>query len=226
MIAEDQYKPWLKPLVFLAALSPLLWLAGRALRQDLGADPLAVVLNRLGLYALVLVFCSLSCTPLQIVFGWNWPLRVRRMLGLFAFAYACLHLSTYLAIDQFFDFAAIGKDFAKRRFILVGLAAWCALVPLAVTSTQKWIRRLGYARWKRLHRLAYLAAVLGAVHFVWRLKTALPQLVLLGTLLVLLLGARVVGWTRAAQKRSGAVRSGFPDAIEPSVPISSARSTG
>jgi sulfoxide reductase heme-binding subunit YedZ len=201
--AEGRQKPWLKPVVFVAAFSPLLWLAARALRGDLGVDPLTEVLNRLGLYALALLFCSLSCTPLQILFGWDWPLRLRRMLGLFGFAYTCLHLSTYLAIDQFFDFAAIGKDLARRRFIIVGFAAWCALIPLAITSTQKWVRRLGYRRWKRLHRLAYLAAVLGGVHFVWS-KTAPLQLLLFGAWLALLVGARLVGWARATQKRAGA----------------------
>jgi len=153
-------QPWLKPLVFAAALSPLLWLVSRAVRGTLGPDPVAEVLNRLGLYAITLLFCSLACTPLQIVLGWSWPLRVRRMLGLFAFFYACLHLSTYVFLDQGFDFTGIGKDIAKRRFVTVGFAAWCALVPLAVTSTQAWVKRLGFRRWKSLHRLAYLAGAL------------------------------------------------------------------
>ena len=108
-------QPWLKPLVFAAALSPLLWLASRALRGRLGPDPVAEVLNRLGLYAISLLFCSLACTPLQIVLGWSWPLRVRRMLGLFAFFYASLHLSTYLFVDQGLDFRGVAKDVAKRR---------------------------------------------------------------------------------------------------------------
>jgi methionine sulfoxide reductase heme-binding subunit len=183
---------WLKPVAFVAALGPLVWLAGRAVRGDLGADPVAEVLNRLGLYALVLLLCSLACTPLQILFGWKWPLRLRRMLGLFAFFYACLHLSTYVGVDQFFDFRAIGKDIAKRRFITVGFAAWCSLLPLAVTSTQGWVKRLGFRRWKRLHRLAYLAAALGVVHFVWRFKTALLEPLVAAAVLVVLLGVRLV----------------------------------
>jgi methionine sulfoxide reductase heme-binding subunit len=183
-------QPWLKPLVFAGATLPLLWLASRALRGTLGPDPVAEVLNRLGLYAISLLFCALACTPLQIVFRWNWPLRVRRMLGLFAFFYATLHLSTYVFVDQGLDLGSIGKDIAKRRFVTVGFAAWCALLPLAITSTQGWVRRLGFRRWKALHRLAYAAAVLACIHFVWRFKTALLQPVLFTAVLAVLLAIR------------------------------------
>jgi methionine sulfoxide reductase heme-binding subunit len=184
-------QPWLKPLVFAGAAAPLVWLASRAVRGTLGPDPVAEVLNRLGLYAISLLFCSLACTPLQIVLGWNWPLRVRRMLGLFAFFYASLHLSTYVFVDQGLDLGSIGKDIAKRRFVTVGFAAWCALLPLAITSTQGWVSRLGFRRWKALHRLAYLAAVLACIHFIWRFKTALLQPALFTLLLAALLAIRV-----------------------------------
>jgi sulfoxide reductase heme-binding subunit YedZ len=182
----------LKPLVFLGAVSPLLWLAGRALRGTLGPDPVAEVLNRLGLYTLVMLLCSLACTPLQLVLGWKWPIRVRRMLGLFAFFYASLHLTTYVGVDQGLDLASIGKDIVKRRFVTVGFAAWCCLLPLAVTSTQGWVKRLGFRRWKALHRLAYLAAVLGIFHFVWRFKTALLEPLIAGATLFVLLAIRLV----------------------------------
>jgi len=194
-------QPWLKPLVFAPALSPLLWLASRGLRGTLGPDPVAEVLNRLGLYAICLLFCSLACTPLQLVLGWKWPLRVRRMLGLFAFFYACLHLSTYLFVDQGLDFGGIAKDISKRRFVTVGFAAWCSLVPLAITSTQAWVRRLGYRRWKALHRLVYLAGALACVHFIWRFKTALLQPVLFTAVLALLLGIRLAARARPAARR-------------------------
>ena len=193
----------LKPLVFLGAASPLLWLAGRAVRGALGADPVAEVLNRLGLYALVLLLCSLACTPLQLVLGWKWPLRVRRMLGLFAFFYASLHLTTYVAIDQGLDVASIGKDIVKRRFVTVGFAAWCCLFPLAVTSTQGWVKRLGFRRWKALHRLAYLAAVLAIFHFVWRFKTALLEPLIAGATLFVLLAIRLIA-RRSSSPRLGA----------------------
>jgi sulfoxide reductase heme-binding subunit YedZ len=194
-------QPWLKPLVFAAALSPLLWLASRAVRGTLGPDPVAEVLNRLGLYAISLLFCSLACTPLQIVLGWSWPLRVRRMLGLFAFFYASLHLSTYLFVDQGLDFRGIAKDVAKRRFVTVGFAAWCTLVPLAITSTQAWLKRLGFRHWKSLHRLAYLAGGLACVHFIWRFKTALLQPLLFTAVLALLLGVRVTARLRSAPRK-------------------------
>jgi len=193
----------LKPLVFLAAASPLLWLAGRALRGALGPDPVAEVLNRLGLYTLVLLLCSLACTPLQLVLRWKWPLRVRRMLGLFAFFYASLHLTTYVAVDQGLDLASIGKDIVKRRFVTVGFAAWCCLFPLAVTSTQGWVKRLGFRRWKALHRLAYLAGVLAIFHFVWRFKTALLEPVIAGATLFVLLAIRLIA-RRATAPRLGA----------------------
>jgi len=183
----------LKPLVFLAAASPLLWLAGRALRGALGPDPVAEVLNRLGLYTLVLLLCSLACTPLQLVLRWKWPLRVRRMLGLFAFFYA----------SQGLDLASIGKDIVKRRFVTVGFAAWCCLFPLAVTSTQGWVKRLGFRRWKALHRLAYLAGVLAIFHFVWRFKTALLEPVIAGATLFVLLAIRLIA-RRATAPRLGA----------------------
>jgi methionine sulfoxide reductase heme-binding subunit len=194
-------QPWLKPLVFAAALSPLLWLASRAVRGTLGPDPVAEVLNRLGLYAISLLFCSLACTPLQMVLGWSWPLRVRRMLGLFAFFYASLHLSTYLFVDQGLDFRGVAKDVAKRRFVTVGFAAWCTLVPLAITSTQAWVKRLGFRRWKSLHRLAYLAGGLACVHFIWRFKTALLQPLLFTAVLALLLGVRVTARLRSAPRK-------------------------
>jgi methionine sulfoxide reductase heme-binding subunit len=191
-----------KPLVFLAGLSPLLWLVGRAVRGTLGADPVAEVLNRLGLYALVMLFSSLACTPLQLVLGWKWPIRVRRMLGLFAFFYASLHLSTYVGIDQGLDVKALGKDILKRRFVTVGFAAWCGLLPLAITSTQGWVKRLGYRRWKALHRLAYLSGALAVVHFVWRFKTALLQPMIAGAVLFLLLAVRLL-FRRSTATRLG-----------------------
>jgi methionine sulfoxide reductase heme-binding subunit len=200
-MAKAARQPWLKPLVFLAALSPLLWLASRAGRGALGPDPVAEVLNRLGLYAISLLLCSLACTPLQILLGWTWPLRVRRMLGLFAFFYASVHFSTYLFVDQGLDFSSIGKDIAKRRFVTVGFAAWCALLPLAITSTQGWVRRLGFRRWKALHRLAYAAAALACIHFIWRFKTAPLQPVLFTAALALLLGMRVVTRLRDSARR-------------------------
>ena len=132
-------------------------------------------MNRLGFWTLTLLLATLAPTPIQIVTGWKWPLRLRRMLGLEAFLYVCLHFAVYLGVDQFFDWSAIGKDIVKRQFITVGFAAFVLLIPLAITSTDGMVRRLGFVRWKRLHRLIYVAAVLGVVHFVWRVKSDLRQ---------------------------------------------------
>jgi sulfoxide reductase heme-binding subunit YedZ len=153
-----------------AALAPLALLLADAARHRLGANPIEAVLNRLGFWTLTFLALSLAPTPLQRWTGLAWPLRLRRLLGVAAFAYAALHFSWYLGVDQFFALDAVAAEVVKRPFITVGFAALLVLLPLAVTSTDGWVRRLGFARWKALHRLAYVAALLGAVHFLWRVK--------------------------------------------------------
>lgn len=177
-----------KVLVFAASTIPLVRIGLDALRGRLGANPIEAVLNRLGWWTLAFVLLALVPTPLQTITGWTWPARHRRMLGLFAFFYGCLHFAFYVGVDQFFDWRAIVADVVKRRFITIGMLALTLLVPLAVTSTNRAVRRLGYVRWKRLHRLVYLAAVCGVVHFVWRVKADRREpLVFAGILAVLLL---------------------------------------
>jgi len=134
---------------------------------------------------------ALACTPMKTLLGWTWPVRLRRMLGLFGFCYASLHLTTYAVLDQVLDWHAILQDLTKRRFIYVGFAAFVLLVPLAITSTNASVRRLGFARWKRLHRLAYVAPVLGVVHFTWRVKKDVSEPVAYGVVLAALLLVRV-----------------------------------
>jgi len=180
------------------ALVPLAALLVRAAGGTLGANPIAEALNALGLMALVFLVAALACTPLKTVAGWTWPIRLRRMLGLFAFFYACLHVATYAVLDQGFDWRAIWDDVTKRRFIFVGAAAFVMLVPLAVTSTSGSVKRLGYTRWKRLHRLAYLAPVLGVLHFVWRVKRDVREPVAYGVVLGALLLARLALRRRGA----------------------------
>ena len=162
--------PWLKPGIFVGGLVPLLAILLRARTGALGADPIAEGLNQLGLVALIFLVASLACSPLKTVLGWTWPIRIRRELGLFAFFYALLHVSTYTGLDQSFDFRAIFEDVTQRKFIFLGFAAFVLLVPLAVTSTDAAVRRLGFVKWKRLHRLAYVAGVLAAIHFLLRVK--------------------------------------------------------
>ena len=192
----------LVPAAFVACLLPLAWLGVRYLRNDLGANPISELENRLGLYAVTLLLLCLACTPAQQLFKWKWPLLLRKLLGDFAFFYACLHLTAYVGLDQFFDWGEIGKDLVKRKFITVGMATWVLLLPLAVTSTQGWQKRLGFRKWKGLHRLVYLAGLTALVHFIWRFKTLNTQTSIYAALLVLLLGLRVVHWARTRKPAS------------------------
>lgn len=183
-------------LIFAASLVPLLLVALDALRGRLGANPIEAILNRFGYWTLVFVLLALVPTPLQRLSGWTWIAPHRRMIGLFAFFYACLHVGTYVGVDQFFDWRAIVADVVKRKFITIGMLAFALLVPLALTSTDGSVRRLGYARWKRLHRLVYAAAVCGVVHFVWRVKADLREPLLFAAALAVLLAVRRVGRPR------------------------------
>jgi sulfoxide reductase heme-binding subunit YedZ len=182
---------WLPPLTVAVGLLPLAKLAVDGAIGRLGANPIAEGLNRLGFWTLTFLALSLVPTPARELLGVKWPLRVRRTLGLLAFSYGALHFAWYLGVDKFFDLGDVTKDIAKRKFITVGFAALLVLAPLAVTSTDRWVRRLGFARWKRLHRLAYLAAVLGAVHFAWRVKADYRKPALFATAVGLLLAVRV-----------------------------------
>ena len=186
---------------------PALLIGLDAWRGRLGANPIAEILNRLGFWALTFLLLSLAPTGVKILLGWTEPLRYRRTIGLFAFFYAFLHFATYLGVDQFFDLHAIGADIVKRKFITVGFLAFLLLVPLAVTSTDRWVRRLGFVRWKQLHRLSYLAALCGVVHFIWRVKADLRQPLTFAAILALLLLVRVVG-ARSSPERRRALAQG------------------
>jgi len=188
--------PWLKPGIFLGALAPLASLGLRASQAGLGANPIAQVQNELGLVALIFLIASLACTPARRLLHWTWPMRVRRELGLFAFFYASLHFLTYLVLDQVLDLGAIAADIAKRPFITVGFAALVLLVPVALTSTNGWVRRLGFPRWQRLHQLVYVAGALAVLHFIWRVKIDVSQPLLYAFVLGLLLAVRVAIWLR------------------------------
>jgi methionine sulfoxide reductase heme-binding subunit len=189
----------LKPVIGVAAFVPAARTAWLAFHDGLGPNPIAEAMNRLGLWTLILLLATLACTPIKIVTGWKFPLRLRRMLGLEAFAYAALHFCTYLVLDQFFDWGEIWKDIVKRKFITVGFLAFLLLIPLAVTSTNGMVRRLGFPRWKRLHRLIYVIATLGVIHFVWRVKSDLRQPLVYAFVLAVLLLVRVVAEARAAR---------------------------
>ncbi|MFT3772825.1 MAG: protein-methionine-sulfoxide reductase heme-binding subunit MsrQ [Minicystis sp.] len=188
--------PWLKPAVLAGGLAPLAGIAAGAARGTLGANPIAEALNELGLLALIFLVASLACTPAQTIAGWKWPIRIRKTLGLLSFFYAALHLITYAAIDQALAWKTILEDIAKRPFIMVGFAAFLILVPLAVTSTSGMLKRLGAARWKRLHRLAYVAAVLAVTHFVLRVKKDVSEPAAYGAVLGVLFLIRIVAFVR------------------------------
>ncbi len=193
--------PWLKPGLYVGALAPLASIALRASQGVLSANPIAEVINELGLTALILLVASLACTPARRLLGWTWPTRIRRQLGLFAFFYAALHFLVYLVLDQGIAWGAIVEDIVKRPFITVGFAALVLLVPLALTSTAASVRRLGYRRWQRLHQLAYVAGVLAVVHFIWRVKIDVSQPLLYAAVLAALLGIRVIVWLRQRPAR-------------------------
>ncbi len=188
--------PWLKPGLFLGSLLPAASLAVSAARGTLGANAVAEGLNRLGLLALVFLVMSLTCTPLKTLTGAVWPIKVRKMLGLYAFFYAALHLGTYAGLDQGLDFKAIFSDIVKRPFILVGFSAFVLLIPLAVTSTARMVKRLGFAWWKRLHRLAYVAAALGVVHFFLRVKKDATEPAIYAGILGALFAIRIAAWVK------------------------------
>jgi sulfoxide reductase heme-binding subunit YedZ len=198
--------PWLNPGILVGATAPALSILMRARSGALGANPIAEALNELGLLALVLLIASLACTPLQTLFGWTWPIRARRLLGLLAFTYAALHLTVYAGLDQGLDVRAILSDVVKRKFIFVGFAAFVMLIPLAWTSTKGAVRRMGYVKWKRLHLLVYPAALCAVVHFVWRVKKDLSEPLVFAAILGALLLVRV------AARWSGPVAASGPDA--------------
>ena len=186
----------LKPLVAAAALAPLAWLALGAWRGWLGANPIETITRSTGVWTLRFLVITLAVTPLRWLTGWNEVVRFRRMLGLFAFFYGSLHLLTYLWLDQFFGWGAIAKDVVKRPFITAGFSAYVLLVPLAITSTAGMIRRLGGRAWRRLHRLAYVAAALGVVHYWWLVKLDTRPPRNYGIVLAVLLSVRLWTWFR------------------------------
>ena len=195
-MAPAARRRWLKPAVFTGALVPLAAVLWNAAHGNLGANPIAEAMNELGLSALVFLLASLACTPVREIFDWPWAVGLRRMLGLFAFFYALLHFATYALLDQRLNFPAILADVTKRPFIIAGFAAFVILVPLAATSTARAVRRLGFPRWKRLQRLAYVAGVLAIIHFVLRVKADVREPAVYGIVLAVFLAARIALFLR------------------------------
>ena len=180
----------IKPLIFILALGPLAWLVSAALAGHLGANPIEAVTRSLGDWALRFLLLTLAITPLRRFSGWRWPLRFRRMLGLYAFFYAALHLTSYIVLDQFFYWPGIWEDIIKRPYITVGMLSFLLLIPLAVTSTYGMMRRLG-KNWQRLHRLVYLIAIGAVLHFYMLVKADTREPLLYAGILLVLLLARL-----------------------------------
>jgi sulfoxide reductase heme-binding subunit YedZ len=186
----------LKAAVWVLGMGPALWMGVGFFADRLGANPIEAVLHLAGRWALIFLLLTLAVTPIRRLTGWNRVIKVRRLLGLFSFFYVALHFLIWLGLDQGFAWGFLVEDVTKRPFITAGFLSFLLLIPLAVTSTKGWMRRLG-KRWQRLHRLAYVAAGLGVVHFYWKVKAdTFWPLVAVGVLGVLMLFR--IRWIRSA----------------------------
>jgi methionine sulfoxide reductase heme-binding subunit len=206
---------WLVPATITGALVPFASIAWRLYRHRLGANPITTALNQIGLLALIFLILSLSCTPLKIAMGWNWPLRIRRTLGLCGFFAALTHFLVYFGVDQGLAVGTVLRDVFKRPFIAIGFGALLLLVPLALTSTRRAVARLGFVRWQRLHRLAYVIGALGVLHFYLRVKADRTQPLLYGSVLGLgfvLRGAAKLKKTRDMRLRAE-LRAARPESM-------------
>lgn len=194
----------LKATLFVFCLVPLAQLAWQGYAGGLGANPIEFVTRHLGTWTLNFLLITLAVTPLRHISGWHWLIRLRRMLGLYAFFYATLHFMTYIWLDQFFDLASIVADIAKRPFITAGFTAFVLLIPLAATSNAAMIRRLGGRRWTQLHRSIYAIAIIGVIHFWWLVKKDISLPLLYTVLLGTLLGFRAMRLARERQRQLNA----------------------
>jgi len=190
---------WAKAVVFLLCLVPASWLGWRAWNGDLTPNPIEYITHFTGDWAIRLVVVTLAVTPLRKLLHLPDLIRFRRMLGLFAFFYGCLHFTTYLWLDKFFDLHEIVKDVWKRPFITAGFLGFISMAPLALTSTAGWIRRLGGRRWQILHRLIYLTAIAGVVHYYWLVKSDVRKPLLYASIVLLLLAERTVAAFRKSR---------------------------
>lgn len=191
----------IKLILWLLLLAPLIRLLGLAAVDALGANPIERILRSTGFWTLTIILLTLCVSPLRRLSRSNHLARVRRLIGLFAFFFGCAHLASYVVLDQYFDWPNMVKDITKRPYITVGLTALMLMVPLAVTSTRAMQRRLGGRRWVRLHRLIYLTAGLGVIHFSWLVKKDLTQPFLFAAVLILLLGERLWAFRRRESLR-------------------------
>jgi sulfoxide reductase heme-binding subunit YedZ len=193
---------WIKLPVFLLCLAPLGLLVWRAFNHELTANPIEYITHQTGTWTLNFVVLTLAVTPARKLLRLPELIRFRRMLGLFAFFYACLHFSTWFGLDKFFDWSDMLHDIRKRPFITMGLTGFVLMVPLALTSTAGWIRRLGGKRWQAIHRLIYGTAIAGVIHYYWLVKSDVRKPLFYGALVALLLAIRVVYWISGRRRKS------------------------
>ena len=198
---SSKYIKLVKIIVNFFCLLPLVRLIYCFYTNNLTANPVEFITHSTGTWALAILLISLAITPLRKIKKLNWLISLRRMVGLYSFFYASLHLLTYVVFDLNFDFSGVAKDIAKRPFITIGFAAFVLLVPLAITSNKFSIRKLTGKRWNQLHRLVYPAAILGIVHFYWLVKSDVRQPVLYAVILILLFGVRMIGKYLGRQRR-------------------------
>jgi len=199
---------WIKPVIFLACLGPLGRLAWKGFHGMLGANPIEVITHATGDWTLTFLLVTLSITPLRKLTRQYWLIGLRRMFGLYAFFYGTLHLTTYVWLDKFFNVHEMLADVAKRRFITAGLTAFVLMIPLALTSTKGWIRRIGGKRWQALHRLIYFSAAAGVIHYIWLVKADLRNPLQYASVLAVLMVYRVVVWAGAKAKANQGVIAG------------------
>jgi sulfoxide reductase heme-binding subunit YedZ len=192
----------LKPLVFAACLVPFGWLLSNALSGDLGANPVEAITNETGIWTLRLVVATIAITPIRWLTKWNPIIQFRRMIGLYAFFYGTLHFMTYFILDQSLVFSGLWDDVVKRPYITAGFTAFVLMIPLAVTSTQGWIRRMGGRKWNLLHKLVYVTAAAGVLHYFWKVKLDTTNPLYYAAVVGVLMAARV--WF--ASRRSVAPR--------------------
>ncbi|HUE23584.1 MAG TPA: protein-methionine-sulfoxide reductase heme-binding subunit MsrQ [Bryobacteraceae bacterium] len=209
---------WLKIPVFILCLAPVIMLAWKAFHQDLGANPIEFITHATGDWTLRFLAITLAVSPLRRLLGLPQLIRFRRMLGLFAFFYGSLHFTTYLWLDKFFNFDEIVKDVWKRPFITAGFLGFVSMAPLALTSTTGWIRRLGGRRWQMLHRLIYVSAIAGVVHYYWLVKSDVRKPLFYGAIVLLLLAERAVAAFRKSRVKQAAWTSGKPGGGDPASP--------
>lgn len=192
---------WLKAVIFLACLGPLARLVWKGFHGLLGANPIEVITHSTGDWTLIFLLVTLSITPLRMLTQQYWLIGLRRMFGLYAFFYGCLHFTTYVWLDKFFNLHEMLADVAKRRFITAGLTGFVLMIPLALTSTKWSIRRLGGKRWQILHRLIYFSATAGVIHYIWLVKADLHKPLEYSAVLGVLFGYRLVVWLGSRAKR-------------------------